>query len=866
MSMQADSIPPLDQGGPQALDYPGYADEWLERPVFERFTHQARLHPEAMAIRDRQGCTTYADLLAECQGLAQDIACQVPPGAPVVIALPVDRHYPAAMLAALAAGRPYVPLDLSHPPERLRHILEHCGSRHVLTDTAHQSAVAGYLPEGACLLLHDAPRSRTVPCDWQPGASADDIAYVIYTSGSSGMPKGVYQNQRGLSHDIMQYTRSAHLRPGDVLTGLYSPNVNGALRDIYGALLNGATLLMIDLRQDGLGHARQSILRWGATILHAMPPVMRSFLRALDSGDDLSSVRLVYLAGDKLPASDLEAIRHRLHADTLVYVGIGSTECATLYRQWFVPRDFVPRGALVPSGFPVPDRMVELLDPEGRPVPAGQSGEIFVSSPYLARGYWRDETRSRAQFIPIPQRPGWVRFATGDLGRIEADGLLVFEGRADRQIKIRGYRVEPAETEAALRAMPGVRDAAVVAVEVEDQPRLVAFVVLTEAMQTTHLLRQVRNTLPAHACPAEIVALDELPLLSNFKLDTAALLTLARQRQTAIPSDAPAADAIQGCWCEALQIAATTPGRSFQDEGGDSLKALELLVALEKVLGRHLPVEGFRLEMTLDELSHWLQDLAQTKPAPPPSNQRPHLFIFPPAHGLRADTLLLRNEMASDMDITLVDNPPLYKRAPYTTSIEDLAATLRPEVLRQCRPGQKLVFLGQCCGGRIAHEIATHLQARGLRIDLLVITDLPRTHDRLQFVRHGPVTTLKRCLIFLLYRLLPKRWLLHFRKVSGPLASRSWWHAQLRRLAEACLSRQHSQSWRPQMLHSPSLLLLSASTLQQNPDVPHDLGWASICTDLTVLPMGLGHLDYAQPPNSAALKAMLIKLLAAQTD
>ncbi|MEI6535174.1 MAG: AMP-binding protein, partial [Verrucomicrobiaceae bacterium] len=411
--MRGTEVPSLDRGGPESLSYPGYGNEWLDRPVIQRFEHCARQKPDAIAIRDRQGCLSYRELLSECWRIASYIDRETPPGSPIAIALPVDRHYPVAMLSALAAGRPYVPLDLSHPPERLRHILTHSGAEYVLTDTAQSTMVAQWLPSTTKLLLRDIQHRTKISTGWLPPASAGDVAYIIYTSGSSGIPKGVYQNQRGLSHDVMQYTRSIHLRPDDILTGIYSPSVNGAIRDVFGALLNGATLLLFNLRSEGLGYVAEALKLHSATILHAMPPVMRSLLRALEGPTSLASVRMIYLAGDKLFSSDLLEIRKYLRPDASVYVGIGSTECATLYRQWFVPKDFTPSGPLVPSGRPVPDRIVEILEPGGKPVAPGETGQIVVSSPFIALGYWRDEIRTNAQFSGDPARAGWSRFATG---------------------------------------------------------------------------------------------------------------------------------------------------------------------------------------------------------------------------------------------------------------------------------------------------------------------------------------------------------------------------------------------------------------------------------------------------------------------
>lgn len=722
----------LDFEGPESLEYPGYEDEWLERPIFERFENCARRNPDRVAIRDQKGSATYGEVLTECLRIAGWIELNLSRNEPVAIGLAVDRHYPIAMLAALAAGRPYVPLDLSHPTERLRHILHQCGTHCVLTDDGCKAVVADCLPPNVKLFLKDEIENTSAPSHGQLPGTPDDVAYIIYTSGSSGTPKGVYQNQRGLTHDVLQYTRSIHLRPDDVLTGLYSPSVNGAIRDIFGALLNGATLLLFDLKREGLGHVATVIRQRRATILHAMPPVVRSLLGGLHAPDDLECIRLVYIAGDKLYPSDLKTLYNFLRPEALVYVGIGSTECATLYRQWFVPRNYRADYPLVPSGRPIPDRTVEILDSAGKPVTAGDVGRIVVSSPYLARGYWRDATRTRNSFSPLPDRPGWYQFDTGDMGAILPDGLLLFKGRADRQIKIRGHRVEPAGIEEALRGMRGVNDATVVAVQRGPDTVLIAFVASEEADIADELKSELQKLLPAHMRPAKIIQLNGFPLLSNFKVDTASLLHMAeRYLRRDSSEDLTSSGVVEGCWREALKLSHVEYDRSFEDEGGDSLKALELHVSLEKALGRYLPLEGLRFGMTLSDLKLWLGNVPEPA-ADSSAKQRPQMFIFPAARGIEDNTIAVRDEMLSDMDVVMVDMPYDYKRAPYTTSIEDLATLLSAEVRSHYKPDRKMVFLGQCCGARIAHEIGTRLEAEGIKLDLLIAADVPLTADYLQ--------------------------------------------------------------------------------------------------------------------------------------
>ncbi len=850
----------LDYNGPINLDYPGYQEDWLDRPVFDRFQQQVELHPMRIAIRDYQGCINYADLYFQCLCLSQYIASYVLPGEPIVLALPVDRYYPAAMLASLASGRPYIPIDLSHPPERLKHILEYSGAKYVLTDKENIDFLNNFMPQDMVVLLRESVEDSTISDDWLPSSTQEDISYIIYTSGSSGKPKGVFQNQRGLTHDIMQYTCSVHLRPDDVLSGIYSPSVNGALRDIYGALLNGAALLLMDLRRDGMSYALKAIQQFNVTILHAMPPVMRSLLQALPTSETTFNVRLVYMAGDKLFPSDIQLVRSCLNSEAMIYVGLGSTECATLYRQWFLPNGYVPKTALIPSGYSIQQRVVEVLNTEGFPVEVDEVGEIFVSSPYISLGYWRDENLTRVHFQKLIDRPGWSRYATGDLGRILEDGLLVFEGRADRQIKIRGYRVEPAEVEAAFREMVGIRDVAVIPVHIEDKIRLIAFVMITEDTHKDLLDQEIRKILPAHLCPSDIIEIENIPILSNFKVDYNALIKIAENQLTVCNIISEEVDILKKSWCKALKISEVRPDLSFLEEGGDSLNFLELHVALEKAIGKHIPFKIFRMDMPFSQLSQSLENFPDDSTLDIAS-ERPQMFIFAPADGVNSDVLNLRDEMSTDFDVILVDNPISYKKDPYTTSIEDLSLILIDQVLNQYQPDKKLVFLGYCCGCRIAHQIGTILYSQGIKVDLLIITDVSKYHNFFQILKLNPVRFFRRAMAALLLDHLSNNWLLFLRKSSREMSNKSVFFSRIYKLTQSILARQHSKRWRAQTLHSKTLLLLSAQTMLDNPNVSRDFGWSTICSSLTILPMGLRPYDWAKKPNTSAIKAIVLDMI-----
>ena len=850
----------LDYNGPVNIEYPGYQDEWLDRPVFDRFKYQAELNPDAIAIRDNQGSITYNNLYFQCLCLSQYIDGFLLSGEPIVLALPVDRYYPMAMLAALASGHPYIPVDLSHPSERLKHILEHSGAKYVLTDKGNMDFISKVIPQNMEVFLRETVDDLIVSDNWCPSSTSEDISYIIYTSGSSGNPKAVFQNQRGLTHDIMQYTCSIHLRPDDVLSGVYSPSVNGALRDIYGALLNGAVLLLIDLKRDGMSYAIKAMQQYNVTILHAMPPVMRSLLQALPDSGNIFSLRLIYLAGDKLFPSDVQLIRSCLNSDSMIYVGIGSTECATLYRQWFVPNDYVAKSTLMPSGYPIQDRIVEVLNSEGLPVEVDEIGNIFVSSPYIARGYWRDNDLTNLHFKSLANRPGWTRFATGDLGRILDDGLLVFEGRSDRQVKIRGYRVEPAEVESAFREMDGIQDVAVVPVTVESQVRLVAFLMITEDSIIENIRHKIRNILPAYLCPYDIIEIENIPTLGNFKTDYMALIKIAENQ---VKSWQPASEEInylKKLWCKALKTSDIRQDSSFLEEGGDSLNFLELHVALEKALDKRIPFNVFRMDMPFSELAQLLDNLTDDTP-PKALLNRPHMFIFPPAKGVDNHVLNLRDKMSSDFDVVLVDNPSFYKINPYTPSIEELSKILVDQVLYEYKPGKKLVFLGYSSGCRVAHEVGVILSSKGINIDLLVITDISRSPDFMQIIKLNPVRFIRRAIAFLFLDRLPNNWLLFSRQYCQAKSNKSIIFTKIYRLTETVLSRQHSKHWQAQVLHSKTLLFLSADIMLSNPNVSFDLGWKAICPNLTILPMGLGHTSWATKPNISAIKAIVLEMI-----
>ncbi|MDD5272778.1 MAG: amino acid adenylation domain-containing protein [Methylovulum sp.] len=591
---------PLDHGGPCKRPFTAWPRHQLDEPVFARFAAFAQSCPEHPAVIEANRIWTYGDIYR----LALQIAAHIEPlaPAPIAVLLPSGGPLVAAFLGALATGCPYVPIDPTFPPERNRLILEQAGVKGVLSDPAGLLTVAS-LSNTLCLLDIEALEERQ-PCAW--AGKAESIAYIIYTSGSTGQPKGIYQDQRGLLHDVYQFSHAIHINPDDRLTSLYSPSVNGAIRDIYAAVLNGATLVSISIRDTGLAELAQMVARHGITIFHAIPPLLRAFLHSEPSADCLASVRLAYIAGDRCFADDIALFYRHFPASCLIYNGIGSTECATLYRHWFITRETVLTTPLVPVGYPIAERETRLLDAHGQPVADGEVGEVEISSPFIAQGYWRNLELTRQSFHEHPQRPGWRCFLSGDLARTRPDGLLDFVGRKDGQVKIRGHRVELAIVEAALRQIAAIQEVAVLVVGPPENPELAAWL-SGQLLPPETLRRLLHQQLPDAFIPAAFYWLEQLPKLPNHKADLAALRQLLPDKLKPPPSpplvgnNTPPTvlNQLEECWLQALrQTGPINSTLSFATQGGQSLAAMMLLTRLEKLLQRRLPVSLMSTDQT----------------------------------------------------------------------------------------------------------------------------------------------------------------------------------------------------------------------------------------------------------------------------
>ncbi|MFH8350450.1 non-ribosomal peptide synthase/polyketide synthase, partial [Streptomyces sp. NPDC018045] len=451
----------------------------------ERFEQQAARAPGALAVRAGDDGTDYADLNRRANRLARLLLDSgIGREDVVALALPRTADLVVALLAVMKAGAAYLPLDPANPADRLAYVLADARPAAVITTAALYGALPGPLPE-PCVRLGDPEteaRLRTRRDDDVTDAERGtaihpaDAAYVIYTSGSTGRPKGVVISYGSLAHFLDAVLTRVPMTPDDRMVAATTITFDIAAVEIHAPLLSGASVVLAppETARDPLA-LRRLVAASGATLFQATPSVYRSMLGGSGDGPDeaagdLSGVRLL-VGGEALPA----ALAERLHAQGGGAVNLyGPTEATV----WVTTGEVTGPERPPMIGTPLPGVRVYVLDDTLRPVPDGVVGELYVAGPFLARGYLNRRGLSAERFVADPYGgPGERMYRTGDLVKWRGRAGLEFVGRADDQVKVRGFRIEPGEIEAALLRQDGIAAATVQVREDHGTPRLVGYVV-----------------------------------------------------------------------------------------------------------------------------------------------------------------------------------------------------------------------------------------------------------------------------------------------------------------------------------------------------------------------------------------------------
>ncbi|HEY1725166.1 MAG TPA: non-ribosomal peptide synthetase [Steroidobacteraceae bacterium] len=592
--------------------------DWSQHgSIIDRFDAVARVYPDRLALRDQLQSLTYAQLQSLSHRIAAAIcAIDVEPG-PVGILLGHEARFPAAILGVLAAGRICVPLDADHPAERNGRIATHSGVTLLIATSELNEKVRALFPPGLAVIDLDRISAADFPGPVTPPSTRpgpDDIAYVLYTSGSTGMPKGVFQNHRGLLHDAMESVGFTDMSSKDHSALFYPPSVIAGLLTLLIGLMSGAAMEVLPPRIFGRTALARQIKARGITEMALSPTLFRHLADALPAGQCFDDVRLVTLGGERVDWSDFDVFRRACPPQARFRVHLGATECWTLHTQWKVDaliRVSCPR---LPVGRGIPDRRVDIVDDDGKALPDGEVGEVQVTSRYIALGYWRDPELTTRSFTVDPEDPQQRRYRTGDLVRRRADGLIEFIGRKDKQIKLHGYRIEPDEVEMALKSCPGIAAAAVLVRQAGSGVplALAGYVTLQSAEQGVtpeRITAMLRERVPPSMMPAQIVILDELPWLPNFKIDRQRLAQIdaAQLSERTQTKSSPLVNELIEAFKRVTKAASATPADNILSLGGDSLQALELMLEISRRFGVVVPEQAQDPTRTIGQ---WALDIS----------------------------------------------------------------------------------------------------------------------------------------------------------------------------------------------------------------------------------------------------------------
>jgi amino acid adenylation domain-containing protein len=581
-------------------DYP------LDQPLHAWFAAQAAETPNRIAVESGFGRITYAELNSRADRLALRLR-RLCVGPEVVVAVLCDHsvELPLAVLATLKAGGAYLPLDPSSPPQRLAFILKDSGASVVLTRERMRDRLPQVEAEVICLdeIGAVADEGSVDPTPSAAPVSVENLAYVIYTSGSTGEPKGVMVTHRGLSNYLRWGVEAYRMGEGTGAPLHSSVAFDMSVTSLFGPLLSGGRVVMRSGEGGGIEWLAETLRGGRRYSLVKLTPSHARLLGEQMRGERVSVGALV-VGGEALRGCDVEAWSGMAPEAELVNE-YGPTEavvgCCVYRRRVGELRVGAEEG--IPIGRPIANARLYVLDGEMEPTPVGVAGELYIGGVGVARGYLNRPGMTAERFVPdrFSGEDGARMYRTGDMARHRWDGELEYLGRVDEQVKVRGYRVEPGEIEAALRAHPATREAVVTAQRDDlGQQRLIAFLVFNETASAPPTANQLRehlaDRLPEHMIPSAFVQLSEPPLTANGKLDRRALQARAssepRLKVEHIAPRTPTEERLAQIFADVLGVGRVGVHDGFFALGGHSLLATRAISLARAAFQLEIPLRS----------------------------------------------------------------------------------------------------------------------------------------------------------------------------------------------------------------------------------------------------------------------------------
>ncbi|MCY7437707.1 non-ribosomal peptide synthetase [Bacillus altitudinis] len=574
------------------------------------FEHNVRKQPNAVALSAGDHTMTYAELNEQANRLARHLQ-KNGVNHQTVTAILAERtpELIVSLLAVLKAGATYVPIDPDYPESRIQYMLKDSGATHLLTHSSFISQTRLLAFDGTYLFADDQEillmSSENLPLE----AGLDDTAYIMYTSGTTGQPKGIMTTHSNIAR-VVKNTNYLTILETDTLLSLSNSVFDGFTFDVYGALLNGAKLVLPQ-KETILDMGKLTELIKGEHISVMFVPTALFHLLVDEGTDWMRGVRKVLFGGERASVQHVRKAFDVMGKGRLLNV-YGPTE-STVFATYYPIDEAIPLEAhSIPIGKPLNQTGAYILSEHRQLQPIGMVGELCLSGKGLAKGYLNRPDLTKQVFIPHPFASGERLYRTGDLAYFREEGLIEYAGRVDDQVKIRGHRIELTEIEANLLMHPGVKQAVLLADHDEtNHTRLLAYITCDDAWKgkLDDIKSRLKERLPAYMLPHELIELENLPLTPNGKVDKRQLPKPEApqgNRRVKLPAN-EVEQKLLVMWREVLEREDISTDDHFFELGGHSLKAMSLLSKVSKEFEVQVPIHLLFETPTIEALSHYIQ-------------------------------------------------------------------------------------------------------------------------------------------------------------------------------------------------------------------------------------------------------------------
>ncbi|QHI35412.1 Tyrocidine synthase 3 [Kordia antarctica] len=571
--------------------------------IAARFENQVEKYPNNIAVHCKDKNISYRSLNNYANQLAQHILTNVTNKTKrIALLLGHDERCVIGMLGVLKSGYGYVPIDINNPTNRIEYILQDSDCNVIICsdDTQEKALQLQAIQPELRILTLSKNQEEVATANLNKSIAPQTEAYVLYTSGSTGMPKGVLQIQKNVLHYIRVYTNEVHISENDKLSVFSTYTFDASVKDIYGAILNGATVCIYDIIENGLQQLPTWLALQKVTIIHMVPTLYRHFIKSLPKEEKIHTVRLLDLGGEACYKSDVELFKEYFPKDAFLINDYGPTE-ATIVSQKFVTNNTEITRNNLSLGKPVTETEVFIWDEANHELGIYQEGEIVFKSEYLSLGYLNKEEQTKKVFLASADGKSRI-YKSGDIGRKLPNGEIEFLNRRDSQVKLNGQRIELSEIEYQLEQLENIKQVVVLVNTINETEYLTAYVQTVQTITITaeDIKRLLNEQLPNYMIPSIFMFMDEFPLTRTGKISRKELplpeLSNLKTKEYIAPEN-ETEQTIVNIIAEALSIPSKEIGihDSFFELGATSIKILELTNLVNQKLETKLrPIDFFQ--------------------------------------------------------------------------------------------------------------------------------------------------------------------------------------------------------------------------------------------------------------------------------